>query len=85
MKHIMALTLSNMPTRISFPDVLDYLSISALPQASSPGIKRPGRKHEYALPSTVTHPVPHIPSRRAQGLYCSLPYQPMATAIVHRL
>jgi hypothetical protein len=81
----MALTLSNMPARISFPGVLDYPSISGLPEESSPGIKRPGCKGEYALPSTVMHPVPHIPSRRAQGLYCSLPYQSMTTAIFHRL
>jgi hypothetical protein len=67
LKRIMALKLSNIPAGISFPGVLDYLSIIGLPEASSPGIKRPGREDTCALPPTLIHPVPHIPSRSAQG------------------
>ena len=85
LKRIMALKFSNVPAGISFPGVLDYLSIIGLPGAYSPGIKRPGREDTYALPSTVIHPVPYIPSRSAQGMHCSLPYQSMTTAIFHRL
>lgn len=81
----MALTLRNTLAGISFPGVLDYLSIIGLAGACSPGIKRPSREDKYALPCTVIHPVPHIPSRSAQEMYCSLPYQPMTTSVFHRL
>ena len=81
----MALTLSNMPAGISFPGVLYYLSIIGLPGTSSPGIKRPSREDKYALPCTAIHPVPRIPSRSTQGMYCSLTYQSMTIAIFHRL
>jgi hypothetical protein len=73
----MALTLSDMPARISFPGVLDYLSISSLPEDSSPGIKRTSiYRHTSCCPHTFT-------AYTGALLFSTLPS--VTTATVHRL